>query len=277
MSHPAQHACDARSTCEVIGQAVLRGPIVRRPHALRRIVLTNRGIQPPFRRDSLQKVCAAVFKRDTGSVHEVFHRARYEYFPGLCLRDDAGTDVDGDSTDVVAPQFAFAAVQSAPDLDPEFWHPLGERGGAPDRSCRSVESDQEPVAGVFDLAALESRDFLAGDVVVAPEQLPPLAIADFGCAPCRVHDVREHDRGQNPVRGMLVSMPGEELLDLIDDRLCVTDGRPVVDTVEFHKARRGDFLGDLPPEFDRDCLVFAVQNQRRHRNTSEDVLDLGLG
>jgi len=42
---------------------------------------------------------------------------------------------------------------------------------------------------------------VASDLVMPLEQCAPFGIADLGGLSCRVDDVREHDRRQNPVWG----------------------------------------------------------------------------
>jgi hypothetical protein len=115
--------------------------------------------------------------------------------------------VDRDSSEIVTAAFTLAGVQAASHIDTEFRNPLGERGGAPNGPCRPVECGQEAVAGVFDFAALKIGDLFAGDRVMALEQLAPMAVAEFGCATGGVDDVGEHNRCQDPIWRMLMTLP----------------------------------------------------------------------
>src|ERR1700712_4811579 len=118
-------------------------------------------------------------------------------------------------------------MQATADVDAEFRYAFGECRGALDRTRRTVERSQKSIAGVFDLAALKTGQLGTGDPVVALEQLAPASGAELGRPPRRVDDVGEEDGGQDPVRRVRVTLPGEKLFDLARDRLDVADGRPV--------------------------------------------------
>ncbi len=130
-------------------------------------MLADRGEQCPLAGYSLERVCATVLKRNAGSVHEILDCARHEHLTCLRKGSDPRPDVDGDSTDVVAPQFALASVQTTPNVDAQLRHSLGERGGASERAGRPVERGQKSIAGVFDFAALETSDLGPGELIVS--------------------------------------------------------------------------------------------------------------
>jgi hypothetical protein len=89
------------------------------------------------------------------------------------------------------------------------------------RSSRPIAAAQvtaragpSKVAGHLDLPAPVPLQLRSGQGVVAPEQLPPSAVAHLGGAFGRAGDVGEQDRGQDPIRHRWGPGAGEELLDL---------------------------------------------------------------
>jgi hypothetical protein len=99
--------------------------------------------------------------------------------------------VDGDSPDVVAPQFTLAGVQTASYLNAQFRHSFGECRGTSDSAGRSVERGQKSVARVLDFAALEASDFGPGELIVALEHLAPASVAELCSSSRRVDDVSD--------------------------------------------------------------------------------------
>ena len=75
--------------------------------------------------------------------------------------------MDSDAADVVRDQLDLARVQAGPQLEPELGDAVADGGCAANRPGRSVEQDQEPVAGLLDLAAAEGRELDAGPIVRA--------------------------------------------------------------------------------------------------------------
>src|SRR5690242_2487153 len=184
-------------------------------------------------------MCAAVFERDAGSVHKVLDRAGDEHLLSVGQRSDSGSDVDGDPTDVVAAYLTLAGVKARSDVDPQPRDALVERGGTTYGARWPIEGRKETVAGVLDFSALEPGDLFTRHLVVASKQFAPASIAEFGGAPCRIHDVGEHHRGQHAVGRSLVSVAGEELLGRAGDRFDVAGTGPMIDAIEFDEPRIG--------------------------------------
>ena len=105
-------------------------------------------------------------------------------------------DVDGQSAEVRAPDLAFTGVEPHPEVKTQWHHRLVDRLGAADRSCRTVERQEKPVAGRLDRGPLEPSNLLPHDTVVRIEKHAPAVVAHRRCKLGRSHDVGEQDRGQ---------------------------------------------------------------------------------
>ena len=69
---------------------------------------------------------------------------------------------------------------------------------------------------------------------------------------------------------------GQELLDLLDERVGVAEERQVVDALEFDQPRARDGGGDRACALDRHVLVAAMEHERRHPDFGEHVRDVRL-
>lgn len=143
---------------------------------------------------------------------------------------------------------------------------------------RAVEGGEEAVAGPLHLAAAVEAELAADDRVMALEQLAPVAIAELRGAGGRADDVGERHGREHAVVLARRPGPGEELLDLVDDRVGVAEHRQVVGALELHQPRVRDPLGHVPGSLDGcDPLGGAVQDQGRDVHHSQDVADVDLG
>ena len=88
-------------------------------------------------------------------------------------------DVHGDPADVVAAEFAFSGVQPGAHLDAERLYRVANRHGAADRSLRTVEHRQEPVARGVHLAAPKTSQLRPHDGVVRIKQRVPVTVTDL--------------------------------------------------------------------------------------------------
>ena len=122
----------------------------------------------------------------------------------------------------------LAGVQADPDLETEIGRRVSDRSRAADRARRPVEGGEEPVAGRLHFATAERLELVADGGVVIVEELLPTAVAER-CRPLgRADDVGEHDRGEHPVGLGCDPRAGQELPDLLDDRVRVAAPGKVV-------------------------------------------------
>src|SRR5438067_1047742 len=154
--------------------------------------------------------------------------------------------MDGHATDVLADQLALARVHADADLDAELTCLRGDRERAPQRARgRALEGREKAVAHGLHSATPEADELLADGVVVAREQVAPAAITELCGARGGVDDVREHDREQRSREAATAAGPGEELLDLLEDRVHVAHERKRVVALELHVAGSGYLLGQI--------------------------------
>src|SRR5207302_828841 len=152
--------------------------------------------------------------------------------------------MDGHAADVLADQLALARVHADADLHAELTRLRGDRERAPQRARgRAFEGREEAVAHGLDLATPEAEELLADGVVVAREEIAPAAIAELCGTRGGVDNVREHDRQQRPREVATAAGPGEELLDLLEDRVHVAHERKRVAALELDVAGAGYVLG----------------------------------
>ena len=70
--------------------------------------------------------------------------------------------MDRDTADLVADELALAGVQAASNVEAEIPDGGEDRKGAHDRASWAVESGEESVAGVVDLATAEAVELSCG-------------------------------------------------------------------------------------------------------------------
>ena len=120
----------------------------------------------------------------------------------------------------------------------------------------------------------------ADKFVVALEDSAPGSIAECGRLLARTDDVTKKDGSQKTVRlGWLLRLPGsgEELFDLLQDRLGITGGDHVVDAGELHVARARDVFGEVAGSFHVDrILPGPVHHEGRCRDRRQDVPHVDL-
>src|SRR3990170_2515242 len=242
----------------------------RRPPSSRTASLArpspDHPVQAPAVGDALQLVPAGILEHEARAGHEILHRLGHEHLARSGERPDAGADVDGDATDVVAPPLDFARVQPSSDLDPEGAHGLGDRARASDRPGGSVEGREEAIAGGVDLAPPVAGQHRAHGRVVAGDQFVPPAIAERYGALGRADDVGEQHRHERAVeRRLLLADRRNEALELGDHALRVADERWVFLPRQHEQIRTRDLARD-PPALVHwlGSIVLAVQHQRWH-------------
>src|SRR5688572_29668623 len=97
-----------------------------------------------------------------------------------------------------------------------------------DRPSRTVESREESVADVLDLATVESLHDRPGHRVVLVQHLTPARVAAPNRVFGRSDDIREQDRGEHPVGGCFRACAGDEFLHLCYYRLDVAGVRVMI-------------------------------------------------
>ena len=76
--------------------------------------------------------------------------------------------------------------------------------------------------------APKAHELPAHERVMARQKLAPGGVAQLRSALGRTDDVREQDRRQHTIRILDALLAGDELLDLIEDRVVVSDVKEVV-------------------------------------------------
>src|SRR5207253_2561102 len=106
----------------------------------------------------------------------------------------------------------LSAVKSGPRLQPDRPEPLDDRLGAADAARGAVKGCEDAVPGGLDQAAAVLIHEGLHEGVVALEERSPALVAQVGGSGSGVHQVREHDGGENPVQIWLRLAPGKKLL-----------------------------------------------------------------
>src|SRR5438552_1157977 len=85
------------------------------------------------------------------------------------------------------------------------------------QSPPAIERGEEPAAGRLPLAAPVPLELAAHERVVAPEQVPPAAVAHLGGLEGGVDDVGEHHRREDAIDVLRRTGSGQKLLRLAED------------------------------------------------------------
>jgi hypothetical protein len=104
------------------------------------------------------------------------------------------------------------------------------------------------------------------------EQLSPPMVAERRRPLGGADDVREQHRGQHPFEVGTAPLAGEELLDVVEQRLGVTDPEHVVRAGELDQRRPLDVRREIATVLDgRGAVVHPVEDQGGHVDDLEDV------
>src|SRR5207253_2135399 len=123
-------------------------------------------------------------------------------------------------------------------------------------------SREEAVAHRLDRATAMTLELATHQRVVALDQLPPAAVAKARGGFRGTDDVGEHHRRQHAIDRRNVALAGEELLDLVDNRVGVARDEEVILAVELNEARSADAFRDVASQAERhDSVAAAVQDQ----------------
>ena len=152
---------------------------------------------------------------DSRANHEVLHRIGDEDLPGLCQPSNTCADVNGDPGQIIVTDLTLAAVEPAPDVDPDTTSLFGDGSRGAHGTARPVEGCQKPVAEGFDLAAAKTLNFLSGQPIVTIQKVSPSVVPKGRGALRRADDVSEEHGSQNAIDLMFAPRAGEKLLDEI--------------------------------------------------------------
>src|SRR5512132_216553 len=103
----------------------------------------------------------------------------------------------GDTAHLPVNRLALPGVQACSDLDAQRAHPFEGRLGAPDRSCRTVESGQEAVPGRVDLGAAVPGEQRTDDRVMLLQYVAPSLSPEFGGHLSGCDDIGEENSGEH--------------------------------------------------------------------------------
>ena len=145
--------------------------------------------------------------------------------------------MNGDAANIGAAAFYLSGVQPSPDVEPESSPSFANGQRRLDRPGGSVEGREEAVPGRLYLFACEASELPANHGVVCVEELSPRSVPRTSSHGGRVDDVGEEDRRQDPVVGGLDALPGQELLDLTNQRFGILLPRVVVGAFQLHQSR----------------------------------------
>src|SRR5215467_4112522 len=232
------------------------------------------GKEAPRVRNALEFVLAALAERDAGARDEILDRAGDQDFVGTRQGTDASGDVDGETGEIVAADFALSRVQARSHIDPEGLGGFGDGLGAMNGARRAVEAGQKTIPGRLDLLTAEAAQFVADCSVVRVQKgAPPLVAFRRGSLGGR-DDVGEEYGGQNAVDLSRRSLPGEELGDLADHRLVVAIKEESIVAGYLDQASASNMSSEVACSL--GIGVAVVQHQRRSLNKSEYATNVEL-
>ena len=114
----------------------------------------------------LQGTSALIDKTEPRARDKIADGARHKHLTTLSLGRDTGSDMNGNSGDVLSLQFDLTSVQATADLQVKGAHPLDDSRRAPNRARRPVECGEKAVPKCLHLPPSQSGNFLAHEVIV---------------------------------------------------------------------------------------------------------------
>jgi hypothetical protein len=161
-------------------------------------------------------------EREIRTGDQILNGAGDKHVAWSCERRHSGTDVNGETADSVLGNLAFTGVETGAHLQAEQGGGLPDGAGAGDGPAGCSEGGEEAVACWLDLPALEAPEFSAHQGVMTLEDLPPPTVPQVGSPVRRSRDVGDKDGDENPVDRIRRAGSGEESLDLVEQRVEVT-------------------------------------------------------
>ena len=122
------------------------------PAGIRVALLSGREYLP-FAGDTLQCVKPAVVELEPWAGDRFRHRPRCQDFACTSKSCYPGTDMYGDATKVIPAYLALPRVNAGSGLQIKLTDTFTDQLCATDGSCRTLETGQETIAGLLDLAA----------------------------------------------------------------------------------------------------------------------------
>jgi hypothetical protein len=119
-------------------------------------------------------------------------------------------------------------VEPRPQLQAESGDRVADGTGTPNGPSRCVEGGEHAVTRGLDLPTSVPLKVCSHDRVVGVQEGAPRSIADRAGALGRPDDVGEQNRGQHSLGWGRGSHPGQELLDLVYEGVCVAGAERVV-------------------------------------------------
>ena len=215
---------------------------------------------------------APVGEGDTGSLHQVDHGVGHHHLARLSLCHHPRRHVHGDAADIVTTPLDLTGMQTGPNLDAEVAGPVADHQRTAYGPGRPVEEGQDPVTRVLHQLAFEVPDLSAHQGAVIGQDLGPPAVTHPDRCAGGIDDVGEEDGGQDPLGGGSVTVSGDELLDLVDQRIHIPHKGDNVIAGELDEAGSGDMVGDVATVLDgRGQGVAPVQDQCRCRNAGGEA------
>src|SRR4051812_2240683 len=136
---------------------------------------------------------------EPGAGHEVADGARHEHFAWPGKAGDAVGDMHGNAADLSPPPFDLAGVESRSQVKLALRTFVDDRFGTPNRTRRTVEGRQDPVAVPADLMPAVDGELSADHLVVHVERCRPPAVAELDDVRRALDDVGEQDGCEHPV------------------------------------------------------------------------------
>jgi hypothetical protein len=185
----------------------------------RRLLLHSE--QDPLSGNALQRVGAKIDEPNPRSGHEILHRSGDTHFAWSRSRRDASGDMHRNAGQVSTHQLAFTRMQARPDLNPERPHRRSDGLRTTNRPRGAIEPGHEAVTSGVDLDTAMDRQLTSHQCVVSLQQVSPSPIAKRCRAVGGSHDVSEENSRQDPIGVGCLMRAGEELLDLVGNRVVV--------------------------------------------------------
>ena len=209
---------------------------------------------------------------DPGPDEKSFHGLGDEHLCRSGEVADTFGDRDREPGDVVASEFDLAGMKPGPDVQSQRFGSDDDLRRAANGVRATVEGGEEPVAHRLDLATAVALEGGPDEGVVVVGQLAPRPRPQPGSLRSRVDNVGEQDRCQCHVAfGSLVAA-GEELLDLVDERVAVTREEEVIIAGECDELGAVDVLGQVAAGTDMDVAVSLVDAARASGRESKKVM-----
>src|SRR6266496_2083359 len=137
-------------------------------------------IKSPAIGQALQLVLADVLERQSAPGDEVLDRLGHQDFGGAGQTAHAGSDVDGDASDLAVNDIALAGVDPGADLDSKWPYRIDNCPGAADRPRWPIERSEEPITrGVHFLPPVAGQESTHHGVV-SLDQVTPAPVAQIG-------------------------------------------------------------------------------------------------